>query len=498
MKYNILLLATILFCTSIPAQTGHIRFSGTLKSGKNISVIHLQNIDGVNISIPVDVKRNFVFATGSLRKGFYELDEIGTVYLCPGYKLKIQPSKDGTSGFSGNGAFENNALRLATKQLSEFIPLSKPGQLTQATYYIDVPVFLRKLDSFQVKGELLFNKSADTFFRRYAALNLEYYGKQLLSDYHLYYGTDLKKMEKIYDTISKLDRKSRDYLKTMMSLRRSAHVKELTLSERSKLAGILYTNWDKDNEILFRNSISYRKAVESFLTYSGSKMKYLFPVKPDLKRVDIDILKLKVARGEMSNPYILSYFDYIISSSILQNTTDTAILIKYYSEYLARSSRPDYILDIKAIYINSISYSDNASAPSFSYKNVVGKTISLESLRGKFVYIDVWATWCAPCKAEIPYLKELEAAYHDKNLEFVSISVDEQQHAGRWKEFVKKNELSGIQLITENAFRSSFITKMGINSIPRFILIDPTGKIISADALRPSDEKLRSTLDKLL
>jgi hypothetical protein len=59
-----------------------------------------------------------------------------------------------------------------------------------------------------------------------------------------------------------------------------------------------------------------------------------------------------------------------------------------------------------------------------NYENYAGGTTSLEDLKGKYVYIDVWATWCGPCKQEIPSLKEVEKKYHDKNIEFVSISVD--------------------------------------------------------------------------
>ena len=130
-------------------------------------------------------------------------------------------------------------------------------------------------------------------------------------------------------------------------------------------------------------------------------------------------------------------------------------------------------------------------SPKFmNYENHKGGTTSLDDLKGKYVYIDVWATWCGPCKAEIPFLKEVEKQYHDKNIAFVSISADKITAHDTWKKMIQEKELSGIQLFSDADFNSSFLKSYKINSIPRFILIDPNGNIISADAPRPSDKKL--------
>ena len=130
-------------------------------------------------------------------------------------------------------------------------------------------------------------------------------------------------------------------------------------------------------------------------------------------------------------------------------------------------------------------------SPVFSnYENYQGGTTSLSDLKGKYVYIDVWATWCAPCKAEIPYLKKIEKQYHDKNIEFVSISVDQKPQYDIWKSMIKDEELGGIQLFADQSWSSQFITDYDIKGIPRFILIDPAGKIVSASAPRPSNPKL--------
>jgi thiol-disulfide isomerase/thioredoxin len=119
-------------------------------------------------------------------------------------------------------------------------------------------------------------------------------------------------------------------------------------------------------------------------------------------------------------------------------------------------------------------------------------------MKGKYVYIDVWATWCGPCRAEIPYLKKAEEKYHGKNIEFVSISVDTDKDHDKWKNFVTEKALGGIQLFADKNWNSDFIKAFGINSIPRFILIDPNGVVVDADAKRPSNPKLIEQLDGLL
>ena len=137
-------------------------------------------------------------------------------------------------------------------------------------------------------------------------------------------------------------------------------------------------------------------------------------------------------------------------------------------------------------------------SPSFEYDNYKGGKTKLEDFKGKYVYLDIWATWCGPCIAEIPFLKKVEERYHDKNIAFVSISIDKLKDLEKWKTMVNKRELGGVQLFANNDWNSDFIKAYGINSIPRFILIDPTGKIVSGDTSRPSSAELQLQLDTLL
>ena len=141
---------------------------------------------------------------------------------------------------------------------------------------------------------------------------------------------------------------------------------------------------------------------------------------------------------------------------------------------------------------------EGIASPSFDYENHKGGKSKLEDFKGKYVYIDVWATWCGPCRAEIPFLKKIEEKYHGKNIVFISISVDTDKDHEKWQKFVTEKELGGVQLFADKNWNSDFIKAFGINSIPRFLLIDPAGKVVKADAARPSSEELSKLFDELL
>lgn len=137
-------------------------------------------------------------------------------------------------------------------------------------------------------------------------------------------------------------------------------------------------------------------------------------------------------------------------------------------------------------------------APGFRYPTHSGDTLSLTDLEGQYVYIDVWATWCGPCIREIPYLKDLHKSLKDRNVAFVSVSVDRPNAKSKWRSMVKNKNLKGYQLFANGeAFDSKIANDYMIGAIPRFILIGPEGKIIDANAERPSGD-IKARLEKLL
>lgn len=144
-------------------------------------------------------------------------------------------------------------------------------------------------------------------------------------------------------------------------------------------------------------------------------------------------------------------------------------------------------------------------SPDFKdYDNYKGGTTSLSDLKGKYTYFDIWATWCGPCKVEIPHLQKLEEQYQGKNIQFVSISVDDARRSGSfekaqsaWRKMIADRNMGGIQLFADSGWSSDFIQAYQISGIPRFILIDPNGNIVNPDAPRPSSSELPTLLNTL-
>lgn len=132
-------------------------------------------------------------------------------------------------------------------------------------------------------------------------------------------------------------------------------------------------------------------------------------------------------------------------------------------------------------------------SPNFRAVDIEGKEWTLLDFRGKYVYIDMWATWCGPCKQEMPYLKQLEKQFENASIVFLGLSVDRDK--SKWEEMVGSGNLTGVQLYlgTQSSFQEAYRAE----SIPRFILLDKDGVIISNDMSRPSDPETAETLNAL-
>ncbi|MBT4398017.1 MAG: TlpA family protein disulfide reductase [Bacteroidetes bacterium] len=134
-----------------------------------------------------------------------------------------------------------------------------------------------------------------------------------------------------------------------------------------------------------------------------------------------------------------------------------------------------------------------AQAIEFKGEDLKGNVVNFSDFKGKYVYVDVWATWCGPCKYEIPFLKKLEADYHDRNIVFLSYSIDDDKEA--WLNFVPEKELGGVQIIGEKGWKSALCLDYKVRGVPTFMFFDPEGKIIDVKMSRPSSQDTRDAFD---
>ncbi|WP_430933191.1 TlpA family protein disulfide reductase [Saccharicrinis sp. 156] len=334
-----------------------------------------------------------------------------------------------------------------------------------------------------------FNKSNTTLYRKYnyslnklEAAHFISVIDSMRSEQNIYLETFISKHKKLDDDFIKVEQERIRYnyaaLKESYALRKKpSALPDNFFDFRKQL------NYN-DEKLLAISAVDYGSTVSRFILNETNQTL--------TDNEDYMLHTIKTCIKNVSNQKVL---DHLLTTMVAPYLKDSEKFEEAYALFIENCSNEDYVKMATENFKKYQKTKKGNPSPKFvDYENCAGGTSSLDDFKGKYVYIDVWATWCGPCLAEIPHLKKVEHKYQGKNIEFVSISVDVEKNKEKWKEMVADKELGGVQL---RAIDKEFMDAYSISGIPRFILIDTRGNIVSRSAPRPSNPELITLFDEL-
>lgn len=181
-------------------------------------------------------------------------------------------------------------------------------------------------------------------------------------------------------------------------------------------------------------------------------------------------------RLDIPSEYLRRYFK-VCNNRLYKSGIKHKLRQKRKIDHIKRSTSRNDVLSIKTL-----------------KKSSIEEIIKQE--KGNIILLDLWASWCVPCREEIPFLKALEKEYNGKPVKFIKISFDKEIE--KWESASQNESFTDNNYLLLDINRSAFVIRHKIETIPRFILLDRNGAVVNANAPPPSDEKLKTVIDQLL
>ncbi len=187
----------------------------------------------------------------------------------------------------------------------------------------------------------------------------------------------------------------------------------------------------------------------------------------------------------------LTTIHYAMGVSLAHMHQDDAARAEF-STFLSTDTVTPNVHERAQRYLDRIDLARARMAPPFSITTIDGQHISLDSLAGKVVLIDFWATWCGPCREALPHIRDIAHRFQEQPLVVISISLDKDED--KWKEFVAKNQMTWLQY-RDGGFNGAIAKSFGVNAIPATFTIDADGVL---EDQHVGDANIEGKLKKLV
>lgn len=300
--------------------------------------------------------------------------------------------------------------------------------------------------------------------------------------------------------------------------------------KKNKTANVYFNNWLTDK---INTDLKYLMAANYFRfgarlnsSYDSTASSLPFYKRLENKKIICDPTLLRSEHGlEMMN-YVFGYWKFnkikntkeLITTSFSEYTPlicNDQVKVAYLANKMKNINKYEDFLayvqpykslfvseDMKAAYQQRYEdlylFATGTQGYNFELLDVNEKAHRLSDFKGKVVIIDLWAMWCGPCLAEKPVMAKIEHEfYKDRNdIVFIGISVDGLSRRSVWKNFVTKNGFKSLELLSDAT--SSIHKYYKVEGIPRFLIFDREGKIVTVDAPRPSTPGFKKLIDQTL
>ncbi|MFD1819588.1 Peroxiredoxin [Pseudarcicella hirudinis] len=166
---------------------------------------------------------------------------------------------------------------------------------------------------------------------------------------------------------------------------------------------------------------------------------------------------------------------FIINSYYMRPGSEEKMM-KYYNSLSAEVKASFFGKEIKSLSDKLAVVDTGKMAPDFSMADTTGKSIRLSSLKGKYVLVDFWASWCGPCRKENPNVVKAYNEYRDKGFEIIGVSLDNKKEA--WLKAINADKLTWIHVSDLKGWQNDAAKLYAVSAVPMNFLLDKNGKII--------------------